>query len=204
MYDAYKRHVVGEQQMQWYHRLFGGAISGAVAQCSVYPLETIRTRLSVSPPGTYAGISDCARQIMAKEGAVTFYRGIGPSLSGILPYAGVDMAVFETSKLKVMELQGNEPLSVVQTLSLGVFASTMAQFVSYPLYLVRTRMQAEGLGGGQKRGFTTLVGNIIAVEGPLGFYKGITPNMLKLAPAAAVSWLVVEKTKIALGISASS
>ena len=37
-------------------------------------------------------------------------------------------------------------------------------------------------------------------EGVLGLYKGLLPNLLKLTPAAGISWLVFEKTKIFLGL----
>ena len=50
------------------------------AQFSIYPLELIRTRLAVCPPGTYRGISDCFARIVREEGWLAFYRGLTPSL----------------------------------------------------------------------------------------------------------------------------
>jgi solute carrier family 25 phosphate transporter 23/24/25/41 len=61
----------------------------------LYPLDTIRTRLAVSPPGTYYGILHAAYRIRRDEGVRGFYRGITPSMIGILPFAGVDIALFE-------------------------------------------------------------------------------------------------------------
>lgn len=38
---------------------------------------------------------DCAKQILQKEGVRAFYRGYMPNTLGIIPYAGIDLAVYE-------------------------------------------------------------------------------------------------------------
>ena len=40
-------------------------------------------------------MADCAQQILKREGLRGFYRGLTPSLVGIIPYAGIDLAVYE-------------------------------------------------------------------------------------------------------------
>ena len=165
----------------------------------------IRTRLGVAPPGTYKGITDCARQVYPKEGMRAFYRGLGPSMSGIIPYAGTDIATFEIVKQRMVEYYGGEPPGYALIAS-GMFASSVAQLVSYPFALVRTRLQAQGMGGEQNRynGAIDVVVKTVRREGPTGLYKGIIPNLLKLAPAAGISWYTFEKTKILLGIDVRS
>lgn len=37
--------------------------------------------------------------------------------------------------------------------------------------------------------------SILKQEGVLGFYKGIVPNLLKVAPSMASSWLSYEMTR---------
>ena len=66
-----------------------------VVQGLLYPLDTIRTRLAVSPTNTYNGILHAAYRIRRDEGVAAFYRGLTPSMIGILPFAGVDIALFE-------------------------------------------------------------------------------------------------------------
>lgn len=56
----------------------------APAQGLIYPLDTIRTRLAVSPTGMYRGIYHTAQQIIKYEGYRAFYRGIVPSMVGTL------------------------------------------------------------------------------------------------------------------------
>lgn len=38
---------------------------------------------------------DCAKKILRKEGVKAFYKGYIPNLVGIIPYAGIDLAVYE-------------------------------------------------------------------------------------------------------------
>lgn len=40
-------------------------------------------------------MADCARQILKTEGVKAFYRGYLPNTLGIIPYAGIDLAVYE-------------------------------------------------------------------------------------------------------------
>lgn len=181
-------------------RFVAGAAAGAVAQAAIYPLELVRTRLAVSPPGAYAGILDAARQVWVREGPRAFYRGIGPSLVGILPYAGVDIAVFELLKDKLVESSGGRP-PPASILAAGMVSSSIAQFASYPLALCRTRLQAQGRGGAPLKyaSAADVLRRAVEREGVRGLYKGVLPNLAKVAPAAGVSWFVFEEVKRALG-----
>lgn len=77
------------QSIPFSARVVVGGLSGAVAQTIIYPLEVVKTRLAVAPPRTYHGILDCLVKTAAKEGFPSLYRGMVPSLIGILPYAGI-------------------------------------------------------------------------------------------------------------------
>lgn len=38
---------------------------------------------------------DCAKKILQREGVKAFYKGYIPNILGIIPYAGIDLAVYE-------------------------------------------------------------------------------------------------------------
>jgi solute carrier family 25 (mitochondrial phosphate transporter), member 23/24/25/41 len=44
----------------------------------------------------------------------------------------------------------------------------------------------------------------VQTEGFRGLYKGVLPNLLKLAPAAGISWFVFEEVKRVLGVDPRS
>lgn len=55
----------------------------------------LKTRLTLRRTGQYKGLLDCAWQILEREGPRAFYRGYLPNVLGIIPYAGIDLAVYE-------------------------------------------------------------------------------------------------------------
>lgn len=92
----------------------------------LYPLDTIRTRLALAANGTYYGILHAAYRIRRDEGVAAFYRGMVPSMIGILPYAGVDIALFEILKEMLLDkYEGNPPHLYI--LTAGMISSSVAQ-----------------------------------------------------------------------------
>jgi len=204
--DIYKRMLVSDpEDITPPQRMLAGAMAGATAQAIIYPLEMVKTRLAVCAPGTYQGIIDCARKVWVQEGWRSFYRGLLPSMIGILPYAGVDITAFELLKEHILdEYDGMPPPHLI--LGAGMLSSSLAQFSAYPLALVRTRLQAQGIGGKilKYKGMTDVLRKTYMKEGFRGLYKGSLTNLAKLAPAAGISWFVFEETKVLLGLSMRS
>lgn len=62
-----------------------------------FPTQVIKTRLILGKTGEYSGIVDCFRKLLKTEGIQAFGKGYVPNLIGIIPYAGLDLAIFEVS-----------------------------------------------------------------------------------------------------------
>ena len=71
-------------------RFLSGGIAGILGQLVIYPLEITKTRMALSE---YPSILGCIRQIVHREGLRALYAGLVPSILGIFPYAGIDLAV---------------------------------------------------------------------------------------------------------------
>lgn len=101
-----------------HERFFAGCLAGATAQTTIYPMEVkpsdskmiwllcvsrpllaslqvLKTRLTLRKTGQFSGLADCATQILRREGVGAFYKGYIPSMLSIVPYAGIDLAVYE-------------------------------------------------------------------------------------------------------------
>ena len=59
--------------------------------------QVMKTRLALRKTGEFSSIVDAAKKMYRKGGWQTFYRGYVPNLLGIIPYAGIDLAVYEVS-----------------------------------------------------------------------------------------------------------
>lgn len=145
-YEQVKRFIRGndKRQMTIYERFLAGACAGGVSQTAIYPLEVLKTRLALRKTGQYSSIMDAASKIYRREGLRSFYRGYIPNMLGIIPYAGIDLAVYETLKKKYLSHYETEQPSFWLLLACGSASSTLGQVCSYPLALVRTRLQAQG------------------------------------------------------------
>ncbi|GMH06898.1 hypothetical protein Nepgr_008738 [Nepenthes gracilis] len=177
-------------------RLVAGGMAGAVAQTAIYPLELIKTRLQTyeAKCGKVPNLGTMSQDIWIKEGPRAFYRGLVPSLLGIIPYAGIDLAAYETLKdmSKKYILLDSEPGPLVQ-LGCGTISGAVGATCVYPLQVVRTRMQAQRSHTGIS--MLDVFWRTFQHEGYRGFYKGLFPNLLKVIPSASITYLVYETMK---------
>ncbi|XP_030714395.2 mitochondrial adenyl nucleotide antiporter SLC25A25 isoform X2 [Globicephala melas] len=203
-YEQIKRLVGSDQEtLRIHERLVAGSLAGAIAQSSIYPMEVLKTRMALRKTGQYSGMLDCARKILAREGMAAFYKGYVPNMLGIIPYAGIDLAVYETLKnawLQRYAVNSADP-GVFVLLACGTMSSTCGQLASYPLALVRTRMQAQAsIEGAPEVTMSSLFRQILRTEGAFGLYRGLAPNFMKVIPAVSISYVVYENLKITLGV----
>nr|XP_033781347.1 calcium-binding mitochondrial carrier protein SCaMC-3-like isoform X2 [Geotrypetes seraphini] len=204
-YEQIKRLIRGQQEtLRVQERFIAGSLAGATAQTIIYPMEVLKTRLALRRTGQYLGMVDCARQILKKEGVRAFSKGYLPNLLGIVPYAGIDLAVYETLKNTWLQNYSRNTADpgVLVLLACGTVSSTCGQIASYPLALVRTRMQAQAsIAGAPQLSMLGLFKHILSQEGVFGLYRGIAPNFMKVIPAVSISYVVYENMKVALGVS---
>ncbi|CAA7404949.1 unnamed protein product [Spirodela intermedia] len=180
-------------------RLIAGGLAGAVAQTAIYPIDLIKTRLQTHPSeaGRAPHLGKLSRDIWLQEGPRAFYRGLIPSLLGIVPYAGIDLAAYETLKdlSRTYILENSEPGPLVQ-LGCGTISGALGATCVYPLQVIRTRMQAQPTNAeAAYTGMGDVFWRTYRKEGFRGFYKGIFPNLLKVVPAASITYLVYESMK---------
>ncbi|XP_072918568.1 mitochondrial adenyl nucleotide antiporter SLC25A24-like [Hemitrygon akajei] len=206
-YEQFKKLLARDSQNIGTHeRFLAGSLAGVTAQTSIYPMEVLKTRMALRKTGQYSGVADCVRKIWKNEGLIAFYKGYIPNILGIIPYAGIDLAIYET--LKKMWLsryaQDSADPGVLVLLACGTTSSTCGQLASYPLALVRTRMQAQAsLEGAKQLSMMELFRQILAKEGPFGLYRGLAPNFMKVIPAVSISYVVYERMRTALGLQST-
>ncbi|KAJ6844234.1 calcium-binding mitochondrial carrier protein SCaMC-1-like [Iris pallida] len=185
-------------------RLIAGGLAGAVAQTAIYPMDLVKTRLQTyaCPGGKVPNLGSLSKYIWVQEGPRAFYRGLVPSLLGIIPYAGIDLAAYETLKdmSRTYILKDTEPGALVQ-LGCGTISGALGATCVYPLQVIRTRMQAQQSNSSTAyKGMSDVFWRTLQHEGFSGFYKGIFPNLLKVVPSASITYLVYETMKKSLSL----
>lgn len=68
---------------------------------SIFYFQVLKTRLALRKTGQYKSIWDATCKIYKNEGVRSFYKGYIPNLLGIIPYAGIDLAIYEVSFISI-------------------------------------------------------------------------------------------------------
>jgi solute carrier family 25 (mitochondrial carrier protein), member 16 len=148
-------------------------------------------------------------------GLVNFFRGFTATIFGMIPYAGASFLVHDTTKdilrmpifAKYTVLPGqtvsDKPpqLKAWAQLTAGGVAGFISQTVSYPMEVIRRRMQVGGVvGDGHRLRIGEVAGRIWMEKGFGGFFVGLGIGYLKVVPMAATSFFVYERCKWYFGI----
>ncbi|KAG8903635.1 hypothetical protein FRB99_002910 [Tulasnella sp. 403] len=182
-------------------------------------IHTIYHEGEIVPGHAATSISSRAASTMATETVahqstlfnifpiLKFYRGFGVTLVGIIPYAGTSFLVYGSLRSLVYHaprFKDAPPTGrqkAIIDLSIGATSGTLAQTVSYPIEVVRRHMQVGGLIRPTAwLGWRETVLDIWRTRGWKGFYAGLSVGYVKMVPMAAISFMVWERAKVALGV----
>lgn len=206
-YSIYKRFAEPSpgEDMGPIRRLICGGLAGITSVTSTYPLDIVRTRLSIQSASfkTLAkteklpGMVQTMKMMYKNEGGIVgLYRGIIPTVAGVAPYVGLNFMVYESVR-QYFTSPGEKNPVWYRKLAAGAISGAIAQTCTYPFDVLRRRFQINTMSGMgyQYKSIGDAITTIIRQEGFFGLYKGIAPNLLKVAPSMASSWLSFEMTR---------
>ncbi|EGR46088.1 uncharacterized protein TRIREDRAFT_80775 [Trichoderma reesei QM6a] len=220
-YEAAKRALANfeghgdPKNINSYSKFIAGGLAGMIAQFCVYPLDTLKFRLQCETVKDGLKGSALVRQTAVKMyadgGLRACYRGVTMGLIGMFPYSAIDMGMFEflkkTYRIRYAKYAGcHEDDAQPGNIATGIIGATSGAFgasVVYPLNVVRTRLQTQGTAMHPQTytGIWDVTRKTIQHEGVRGLYKGLTPNLLKVAPALSITWVVYENAKRLLALN---
>jgi len=167
-----------------------GGIAGAIGATIVYPIDLVKTRMqnqrsTVVGQLLYKNSIDCVRKVLANEGLLGFYRGLGPQLIGVAPEKAIKLTVNDLVRGRAMDPEtGRIPLT--WEMVAGGTAGGCQMVFTNPLEIVKIRLQMQGeaakLEGAAPRGAV----HIIRQLGLLGLYKGAPACLLRDIPFSAI------------------
>lgn len=177
-----------------------------------------------------AATSSAMQAAVPRAGLANFYRGFTATLCGMLPYAGCSFLTHDavrdllrrpafaphttlpprqqpstvtttTSSSSSPPVAKPAPLKTWAQLLAGGLAGFVSQTASYPLEVVRRRMQVGGVvGDGRRLGMQEVARTIWAERGWRGFFVGLGIGYVKVVPMVATSFWVYERGKQYMGI----
>lgn len=161
----------------------------------------------------YSSIPDVFSKMYTHEGARSFYNGFVPSLFGVF-HVAVQFPLYEYMKVFMINAKSrnspdvtriyadeknSESLSGLEILFASATSKMIASVTTYPHEVIRTRLQIQQISpknsnsldapilNTKKQGIISIVKKIFREEGKLGFYRGLSTNLIRTVPASALS-----------------
>ncbi|KAB1264819.1 Mitochondrial thiamine pyrophosphate carrier [Camelus dromedarius] len=139
----------------------------------------------------YKTLRDAVMTMYRTEGPLVFYKGLNPTLIAIFPYAGFQFSFYSSLKHAyewAVPSEGKKNGNF-RNLLCGSGAGVISKTLTYPLDLFKKRLQVGGFeqaraSFGQVRRYKGLLDcaqQVLREEGAQGFFKGLSPSLLKAA-----------------------
>lgn len=158
-------------------------MAGLTAQSLTYPLDRARAVMAVTEVGHFRNLGDVFRRTVRTEGVLALYAGFNPTMLGAIVYAGMSFFMNDTMrhlirerKRKALEREMRETsahaptgtalvieLTTFEKFVAGGIAGLVGQTSSYPLDIVRRRMQTATAMGVDKGNYANIRKTILLV-----------------------------------------
>jgi len=175
-------------------RFNAGAFSGVMTTVIMAPGERIKCLLQIQQgqegPPKYKGPVDCAKQLYREGGIRSIYKGTAATLMRDVPASGMYFMVYDLVKMSLLKEGEKEP-GLLGTIFAGGMAGVANWLIGMPADVVKSRLQTAPAGA-YPNGMRDIVVALLKEGGPLAFYKGITPVMLRAFPANAACFIGFE------------
>jgi solute carrier family 25 protein 33/36 len=144
------------------------------------PHRIFKTQLqSSNAKSLFGGMNpiQLAKRILEQDGAAGFFRGLPPTLIGIIPSRSAYFYAYQRCKKAIGPYapEGSVPNALVSGFLAGVAGNTLTN----PIWMIRTRMQIladQSAGQRVYAGYGDAIKTIFKEEGMGGFYKGISAS----------------------------
>lgn len=164
-------------------KLLSGGMAGTFAACVTNPLEIIKSQLQSSnaQSGDLAFAKGdplkIAKELFKKDGVSGFFRGLPPTLVGIIPSRSCYFYSYSATKKAVAPYVGES--TVANAIISGFAAGFAGNTVTNPIWVVKTRMQLmadKSVGQLVYSGYGNCIKSIFKDEGIGGFYRGLSAS----------------------------
>uniref|UniRef100_A0A7S0R728 ADP,ATP carrier protein n=1 Tax=Pyramimonas obovata TaxID=1411642 RepID=A0A7S0R728_9CHLO len=192
-------------------RAVAGAAAGVFSALLFFPLDLVRTRLIADDKYRALGVGKAMLHIAKREGFGGLYRGVLPALISMGPNGAVFYGVYDWLKMSTLRARSRaqgttledltedeQVLGTWRMLFHGAIAGAASEASTYPLDLVRRRLQVQ-TGSFTKRSslirMVRLLREVARKQSPLGLYAGLVPSILQVLPSSALGYFTYESTK---------
>jgi len=169
--------------------LISGLCAGAAeALLVVTPQETLKTKLihdKLSAEPKYKGLFHGIYTIFKQSGVKGVYKGALPTVLKQSTNQGTRFLVYAETR-NFLDRFFNS--SMLKDFIAGFLAGVCSVFVNNPVDVIKTQMQ--GLEAQKYKGTIDCFMTILRNEGVRGFYKGVTPRLMRVSLDVSITFTV--------------
>ena len=149
----------------------------------------------------YTGAFHCAREVLASEGILAFYRSYTTQLTMNVPFQVLHFTAYEFLQDLLNPTHQYDPKSHMIS---GALAGAIAASATTPFDVAKTLLntweQKKSLSRDEKvNGIVRSLKTIYEKGGVPGFFRGISARVIYQMPSTAICWSVYEFFKYILG-----
>lgn len=173
-----------------------GFFSGIITTIIMAPAERVKCLLQIqneSKTIKYKGSIDCLKQLYKEGGTRSIYKGTVATISRDAPSSGIYFMTYEAVK-NILKTYGYASDNVLGTIFAGGMSGVTFWIVGLPCDVVKNRYQTAP-DGMYPNGVIDIIRQLLKNEGPLAFYKGIIPVLMRSFPANAACFFGFEASK---------
>ena len=169
-----------------------GAVARATQIVSMFPVDTVKTRVQVSRRLATSATSATTTALQSVINAISkgaLYKGLGFALLGQVPYGMLTFGIYETLKTSFQRSDVNCP-DWVKIMLAAVIGDTIGTTVLTPFEVVKSKTQAAV--------YETPLAAVRAMipVGPSAFYQGYTAALGRDLPFRAVQLAMYERARV--------
>uniref|UniRef100_A0A1D1XS34 Mitochondrial substrate carrier family protein Q n=1 Tax=Anthurium amnicola TaxID=1678845 RepID=A0A1D1XS34_9ARAE len=215
---------IGDGSVGMFESLVAAALSGCVNVLLTNPIWVVVTRMQthkktkrIQPTHSLSVVPDAeilaaavdspyktshaVQELYNEAGIWGFWKGVFPTLI-MVSNPSIQFMLYETLLKKLRErratnMKGTDGITALEIFLLGAIAKLGATVATYPLLVVKSRLQAKQVVSSDKRhhykGTADAIVKMIRYEGLSGFYNGMSTKIVQSVLAAAVLFMVKEE-----------
>ena len=187
----YSKHKFNYFDKKFNYFLAGG-LAGITSYTAIYPLETVRSKLSAQTnEKIYKGIVDCLYKSTKQNGFQSLYKGCSISAIGMIPFQGSNFLTYN-----YLNDLYNPYGSKIKSLIFGSCAGIVAVSLTFPFDTIKRKLQLSGeLGNPVYKNTSHCIKYTVQKYGIKGLYRGLIPCYLKRFPANGLYFMIIEILK---------
>ena len=164
--------------------LISGGVAGVAVDTSLFPLDTLKTRLQTKEGFWKSG------------GFRNIYAGLGPAAAGSAPTAAAFFLSYEGFKMMIDSYLKRNPNARFHDYRIHMIAASIGEInaclIRVPVENVKQRRQAQSV---KHNSSLTVIKDIFKLEGVKGFYRGYSTTVMREIPFSLIQFPIWEKLK---------